>query len=159
MLGGFTRMLELNAKESFGRLIGTAFIVIGSLVAIAGLIWLVRTVVFVSGATKASGQVIAMERSEGSKGGSAYHPVFTFADSAGIVHTQRSSFGSSDYSFEAGERVTVLYDSTTPKRSKIESFQTVWLGPVFVTGFGLLFGGFACFWLFMWTRAARLQKQ
>ncbi len=152
-------MARFNTKESLGRLVGIAFIVIGSLFAIAGLIWLVRTAAFVSQAAKAPGQVIAMERSEGSEGGSVYYPVFTFTDSGGIVHTQRSSFGSSDYSFEAGERVTVLYDTTTPKHSKIESFKTVWLGPVFVTGFGLLFGGFACFWLFMWTRVARLQKQ
>jgi hypothetical protein len=152
-------MARFNTKESLGRLVGTVFIVVGSFVAVAGLIWLFRTMAFVSRATKAPGQVIAMERSEGSKGGSVFHPVFTFTDSAGIIHTQRSSFGSSDYSFEAGERVTVLYDSTTPKHSKIESFQTVWFGPVFITGFGLLFGGFACFWLFMWTRAARLQKQ
>ena len=139
---------------------GTAFIVIGSLIAIAGLVWLAWTAAFMSRAAKAPGQVIAMERSEGSEKDSAvYHPVFTFVDSAGIVHTQRSSFGSSRYSFEVGELVTIRYDSTTPKHSKMESFQTVWLGPIIVTGFGLLFGGFACFWLFMWTRAARLPKQ
>lgn len=152
-------MARFDTKESLGRLVGTVFIAVGSLFAIAGSIWLIRTAAFVSRAAKAPGQVIAMERSEGSKGGSVYHPVFTFTDSAGIVHTQRSSFGSSDYSFEAGEHVTILYDSTAPKHSQIESFQSVWLGPLFITGFGLLFGGFACFWLFLWTRAARLLKR
>ncbi len=77
-----------------------------------------------------------------------YQPVFTFTDSGGISHTQRSSSGSSEFSFEIGERVTVLYDPDTPRHSKIESFETVWLGPVVVTSFGLLVGGFACFWLY-----------
>lgn len=151
-------MFGMNTNDLSGRIIGTAFIAVGSLIAIAGIIWLFRTAAFVSRAAKAPGQVIAMERSEGSEGGSVYHPVFTFTDSGGIVHTQRSSFGSSDFSFEAGEHVTVLYDSAVPKHSKIESFQTLWLGPLLITGFGLLFGGFASFWLFMWTRAARLHK-
>ncbi|MDD5708108.1 MAG: hypothetical protein PHR35_19495, partial [Kiritimatiellae bacterium] len=45
-----------------------------------------------------------------------------------------------------------------PKHSKIDSVQTVWLGPLLITGFGLLFGGFACFWLFLVTRGIRLQQ-
>jgi hypothetical protein len=152
-------MFEINVKKSFGRLVGVAFILIGNLILIAGLVWLVRTAAFVGRATQVPGQVITVERSAGSKGGSVYHPVFTFADSAGIVHTQRSSFGSSDLSFGTGERVNVLYDPTAPGLSKIESFETVWLGPVFVTGFGFLFGGFACVWLFLWTRAGRARKR
>ena len=146
-------MIELNTKESRGRLIGTAFVVIGSVVAIAGLIWLVRTAAFVSRAAKAPGQVIAMEQRNGGENGSVSYSVFAFTDSVGIVHTQRSSGGLS-----VGGRVTVLYDLAAPKHSEIESFQTLWFGPVFFTGFGLIFGGFACLWLFMWTRAARLQK-
>jgi hypothetical protein len=85
--------------------------------------------------------------------------VFTFTDTAGIVHTQRSSFGYSELSFYAGQPVTVLYESTTSKQSKIYSFQTVWLYPLFITGFGLLFGGIASLVLFLVSRGARLQKQ
>lgn len=131
-------MTKFNTNESHGRLVGTAFVIIGSLVAVAGLIWLIWTAGFVSRATKAIGQIIAMERSEGSEGGPIYQPVFTFTDSGGISHTQRSSSSTSEFSFEIGDRVTVLYDSATPKHSKIESFETVWLGPLVVTGFGLL---------------------
>jgi len=152
-LGVITRMIELNTKESRGRLIGTAFIVIGSVVVISGLIWLIRTAAFVSRAAKAPGQVIALEHRGGGKNGSVSYSVFTFSDSSGIVHTQRSSGGVS-----VGGRVTVLYDSAAPQHSEIESFQTLWFGPIFFTGFGLIFGGFACLWLFMWTRAAHLQK-
>ncbi len=149
-------MARFDTKESLGRLMGSVFIGVGSLIALAGLIWLIRTIVFVSGAAEAPGQITAMERSSGSKGRSMYHPVFAFKDAAGIVHTQRSSIGSSSFSFEVGENVTILYDSTAPKHSKIKSFESLWLGPLFMSGFGLLFGGFASFWLFMWIRGSRL---
>lgn len=147
-------MAGLNINKSLGRLVGTVFAIAGSLMAIAGIIWLVQTAAFVSRAIKAPGLVVAMERS----GGSAYFPVFTFTDAGGIVHTQRSSDGSSGFAFKAGEHVTVLYDAAAPKRSKIQSFQTVWLGPLFVTGFGLSFGGFATFWLFLWSRLTRTRE-
>jgi hypothetical protein len=147
-----------KANLSIARVAGGGFILVGSLIAIAGLIWLTRTAWFSLHAAKAAGVVVAMERSESSEGGSTFHPVFTFTDGAGIIHTQRASFGSSTYSFESGERVTVLYDPAVPKHSKIDSFQTVWLGPLLITGFGLLFGGFACFWLFLAARGIRLQQ-
>ena len=148
------RMSNRNAKESLGRVFGIGFISIGSLIAIAGLVWLIRTASFVSTAAKAPGQVTAMERSQGSHGFSTFHPVFTFTDGSGIIHTQRSSFG---YSFEVGERVTVLYDAAIPKHSKIESFQTVWLGPLICSGLGMLLGCFASFWLSLWSGAARIE--
>ena len=121
----------------------------------AGLGWILWTVSFVSNAAKASGQVTGMERNEGSEGGSIYHPIFTFTDASGVVHTQRSSHGSATYFVQPGERVTVLYDAARPMIAKIDLFETVWLGPVVVTGFGLFVGGFASLWLFGWTRAMR----
>lgn len=148
-----------DAKLSVARIVGGGFIFIGSLIAVAGVIWLVKTATFVTRASKAPGTVVEMERNASSEGGSTYHPIFTFADASGIIHTQRTSSGSSSYTFEPGEKVTVLYDITAPKNSKIDSFQTVWLGPLLITGFGLLFGGFACFWLFLATRATRLEKE
>lgn len=150
---------EPIGNRAIGRLIGRLFIVVGSLTAIAGVIWLIVTAVFVSRAAKAPGQVIAMERSQGSESGSVYRPVFTFTDSGGIIHTQVSSFGSSDFSFAVGEPVTVLYDPITPKHSKINSFQTIWFGPLFTTGMGIVSGSFACFWLYLWNRATRFTNQ
>lgn len=148
-----------DARLSPARIVGGGFILIGSLTAIAGLIWLFRTATFVMRASKAPGTVIEMERSTSSKGGSIYNPIFTFTDASGIVHTQRTSTGSSSYTFEPGEKVGVLYDSAAPKHSAIDSFHTVWLAPLFITGFGLIFGGFASFWLFLATRAMRLEKE
>ena len=111
---------------------------IGGLITMGGLMWLIRTAVFVSGSDKSAGQIIAMERTKGSRG---VYPVFTFTDSSKNVRTQRS--GIPEHSFKVGERLTILYDPANPKHAEIDTFQTVWLPPFEVTGFGLLFGGFS----------------
>lgn len=151
-------MGQTRTDSKLASIIGGWFLATGILVAVLGVVWLIRTALFVRSASKAPGQVIAMERSDGSDGDSVFHPVFTFTDGAGIIHTQRSSFGSSSYSFAPGDLVTVLYDTATPKHSQIESFQTIWLGPSLITGFGLLFGGFAGLWLFLVSRATSITR-
>ena len=151
-------MNAVKIDLSIDRLAGGGFIAMGGLVAIIGLIWLAMTGWFTVRAAKTLGVVIEMERVESSKGGPTFHPVFTFTDGAGLVHTQRTPFGSSSFTFEPGEKVTVLYDPSAPKNSKIDSFETVWLGPLLVTGIGLLSGGFACFWLALARRWFRQQQ-
>jgi hypothetical protein len=148
-------MKSSDNNIGLAKLVGRVFVGIGSVVAIVGLIWLSKTAAFVSKASKASGTVIEMEHSTSSEGGSMYSPVYTFADASGIIHTQHSSSASSSYTFEPGEKVIVLYDSAAPKNSEIDTFRQVWLGPLFVTGFGMAFGGFACFWLYVVIRGTR----
>ena len=144
---------------SLFKTVGRGFIGIGSLIAIAGLIWLSKTAMFVSKASKASGTVIEMDRSTSSKGGTMYSPVYTFTDASGIVHTQHSSMSSSSYTFEPGEKVTVLYDIASPKNSEIDSFGQIWIMPLLMSGFGVVFGGFACFWLYAVIRGTRTEKE
>jgi hypothetical protein len=158
-LGRILRMDTSEKRLSLARCFAGFFILIGSLTAFAGLVWTFRTALFVARAAKATGTVIEMERSMSSEGGSTFHPVFTFADSSGIIHTQRVLLGSSTYTFEPGEKITVLYDRDIPKHSNIDSFKTVWLAPVFITTFGLLSGGFASFWLYIATQAIRLEHE
>jgi hypothetical protein len=137
---------------------GGLFIAIGSLIAIAGLVWLARTITFVMYATKTPGTVIEMERSTTSKGGSTYHPIFTFLDGSGIIHTQRTFIGSSSYTFQVGDKVTVLYYVSEPTRSEIDSFQTIWIGPLIATGFGSLFAGIPFCTMFLATRKPKPVK-
>ncbi len=143
---------EANTKTN-GRHFGLAFLAVGCLITLAGLVWLFQTMSFVKRAAKAPGQITAVEV-ETDSDGTMYRPTYTFTDLAGTVHTQRSGITSSNRDFEEGEGVTVLYDPANPKDSKIDSFTSVWLFPVITAGFGLLFGGFAGLWLFLWTRAA-----
>ncbi|HEY1790946.1 MAG TPA: DUF3592 domain-containing protein [Verrucomicrobiae bacterium] len=53
---------------------------------------------------------------------------------------------SSDYSCEVGEKVTVLYDPGRPIHSNIDSFSTLWLGPMVVIGVSLFTGSFLAVW-------------
>jgi hypothetical protein len=137
------------ASVSIGKLIGSVFIAIGFLIMIAGVIWLLNTAHFVSKAAVTRAKILDLEQSR-RKGGTLFYPVFRFADAGGILHTQRSAFASSDYPFEVGELVPVLYDPQIPRRAKIKTFKTLWLGPVFITAYGLLFGGGSAVWLIAW---------
>jgi hypothetical protein len=151
-------MDSINARSSVARTLGGGILAIGIVIAIIGLIMLVRACVFVVGATKTTGQVVAMDRNDLSDNGPTFHPVFVFTDTGGIVHTQRSSSGSSSYTFEPGEKVTVLYDAAVPKHSKIDSFQTIWLFPLALTGFGLAVIAFSRYWTYSATHMIRLEK-
>jgi hypothetical protein len=73
-----------------------------------------------------------------------YSPIFAFNDASGITHTQICSMSSSDFSYEAGEKVTVLYDPTRPIHSNIDSFATVWMLPLIVIGVQFDDWKFAC---------------
>jgi hypothetical protein len=142
------------------KLVCGGFVLVGSILGIVGIVWMNNTAAFVKRASKAPGTVIAIDYSRSSpKGGSVPHPVYTFADAAGIVHTQRMSSGSDLYSFEPGEKVRVLYDPAAPKHSNIDSFLTLWLGPFLATGFGLLLVGFSCSILLVATREKGREKE
>jgi len=143
------------------KLAGGFFLLIGCLVAVWGVVWLGKTIIFVNQAARAPGTIVEMERSDFSKGSSVYYPIFTFVDSSGATHTQKASVGSSTYTFEPGERVSVLYDKAAPKHSEIDSFGTIWTAPLLVTVFGVVFGGFSFLWTFIavWAIRSKSERQ
>jgi Protein of unknown function (DUF3592) len=125
------------------RAIESFFIVFGGLIAIGGCIYLLYTTWFVAHASKAVGQVIKMEtRMEASRNGyvNKYRPIYTFSDASGIVHIQACDWSLFNYSFRVGEKVTIIYSPASPEHSNIDSFMTVWFGPLFVLILGMLFG-------------------
>jgi hypothetical protein len=151
-------MRNSNFDPKIARVVGFLFMAAGGLMAVLGILWGAHTFWFISHAAKAPGVVIAMDESHDSDHGTMYRPRYTFSDASGIVHTQLCSLSSSDFSFEVGEKVTILYDATSPKHSNIDSFKTVWFGPVFLTGFGFLSGGFASVFVYVWQRVSQTQR-
>jgi hypothetical protein len=147
-------MMMTGANAQIGRAIAFVFMASGGLVCIGGCIWFLHTAWFVAHATRADGQVIRMDASQDNHG-TMYRPVYTFSDLSGTIHTQACLMSSSDYSYEVGEKVTIIYNPASPKHSNIDSFMTVWFGPLALSVFGVLFGGFAGGWLFLWNRAIR----
>lgn len=138
-----------------GRKLAIAFISVGIIVMVGGLCWLIQTISFVKRAATAPGQITEM-KVENDVDGTMYQAIFTFTDQTGKTHTQRSDITESNPSFQAGEKVTVLYDPANPEESKIDSFTTLWLFPVIFGGGGLVFAGFSGLWLFLWTRHSHL---
>ena len=124
------------------RLILLWFSAMAGLMAIGGTIWFAHTVWWVAHATKAQGRIVAMERRGSSKGNPMYSPVFAYDDGSGVTHTQICGMSSDAFSYEAGEKVTVLYDPARPIHSNIDSFVTVWLFPLVTIGLSLFSGSF-----------------
>ena len=151
----------MNAPDSDlrkKRNVGWVFVVVGGAIAVGGLIWGINTASFVKRAAKTSGTVIEIERGTSSKRGSTYRPVFTFADASGATHTHRSSMGAPRNFFAPDEKVTVVYDAADPDNAKIDSYQQIWLGPLVLGGFGILFGGFGAVFNFLVTRQAKIGR-
>lgn len=144
-----------NFNIMAGKVVGYWFLATSFLMVVGGLVWLAFTVAFTSHAAKAGGQIVAMQTRYGSHGDTEYAPVFSFDDTTGITHTQVCSISSSDFSYEVGEKVTVLYDPVRPIHSKIDSFSTIWFGPLALVGFGVISGSFCSVWLYAWTNRAK----
>jgi hypothetical protein len=140
------------------RLITLWFVGMSLLAAVGGSIWLVCTFWFVAHASKAEGHIVAMERRGSSKGSPMYSPVFAFNDASGITHTQMVSMSSSDFSYEAGGKVTVLYDPTRPIHSTIDSFTTLWFFPLVIIGISLMTASFLVVWLVVFKNIMKRQQ-
>ncbi len=122
---------------------------IGLLIPIAiGIVFLVgmavslaQVAIFVGHATKTEAAYVgSLARSGGSHGGTFLYPRFRFAASDGRVVTITSTFGSTEQPYSDGERVPLLYDPDHPEHAERDSFQ-LWLPPLFLAPFGLLFTG------------------
>ena len=126
--------------------------------AIGGTIWLVHTLWFVAHASRAQGQIVAMRSHTGEHGDTEYSPVYAYNDASGITHTQMCSMSSSDFSYEAGEKVTVLYDPARPIHSNIDSFTTVWLFPLVLIGVSFFSGSFLVVWLIVFNSMVKRRQ-
>ena len=145
-------MTRLDSDSALGQRIGLVFLLVGILVTAGGGIWLARTAAFVAKADQAPGQIIAIERGSGSNGRTLYRPVFRYKDASGAVHERRSAMSASGLMLKVGDAVTIAYEHADPAQARIVSFEMLWMGPLFVFGFGTLFTGFAALCLRLWTR-------
>ena len=58
-----------------------------------------------------------------------YYPVVEFIDEAGTSHRIKSQFGIYWRVYERGEILEVLFNPQHPDRTRIHSFQDIWLTP------------------------------
>jgi hypothetical protein len=87
--------------------------------------------------------------------GETYHPHVRFVTAKGEPVEFTSSVGSNPAGFDIGEHVTILYDPSDPQGARIDSFVQLWLVPIIVGVFGLVFttaGGVVSIVLLRWSR-------
>lgn len=121
-------------------LAGAIFLIVGVGALAGGIFWGVKTQRFVASASRASGTVIELERRQSGDDGPTYYPVVRFTDAAGKDVTFTSSTGSNPPSKREGDKVDVLYDPKNPTEAELDSFFSLWFGPLMVGGlFGTIF--------------------
>lgn len=64
----------------------------------------------------------------------------SFRTAQGQSVTFVTSWGTSPSAYRKGDRVTVLYDATTPDKAEIEGFLSQWLGTLILAGLTTVFG-------------------
>ena len=125
---------------------------------LVGVIWRARIAIFAQRASVATGRVESITQLDDS---TAWVVTFKFADDAGKVHTPRTEFLSSPKgpSLRPGDRISVLYDPLAPDYASIDSFETMWLYPVFFISVGSFFVIGAAVMLLVMRRIARAQYE
>ena len=121
------------------------FMVSGVLMFLGGLYLAYDAVTFTQRAEEAVGEVIHVERhtSRDSDGDISitYMPTFRYRDEAGATHEGQTSMSSSEWDFGIGEQVDILYDPNDPSSVRIDGFWSLYLVPIILVIFGLVFGG------------------
>jgi len=123
---------------------------IGLLMVLLAGVWAINSARFLSDAVRVPGVVVRNEiekpttsdlsrRSQRSSG-PMYAPVVRFRGPGG-EEVEFTGLGSGEPDYKEGARVTVLHPPGHPERARIDSHHELWLGPIVVAIWGLLFTG------------------
>ncbi len=124
----------------------------GAIFLTLGLVLGYQTCTFLATASRAEGEVIALERRRSHPRGNRrlteyhYYPVVKYMAADGQTVQFVGQVGSKPPAFRVGQRVKVLYNPEQPRSARINSFFELWLAPMIFTGLGgifLLMGGVA----------------
>lgn len=153
--------VRMRVGDRTGAFVGAVFLLVG-LVALSGAAyWSLRTREFIRTAAKAQGLVIDLVPHSGDNG-TTYAPTVRFTDKDGRERTFTSSTSSSPPSHREGDAVQVLYDPARDDKAEIDAFWDLWLGPLVVGIFGLVFPLVGAAVLLQgvraWVRARRLRE-
>lgn len=137
-----------------GRLIFVIFAAVGCTFLAIALFWCLHTRNFLKTAVTADGVVIENVYSHSSRGSGTYHPRVRFRTAGGQDLIIDSNVGTNPPSYRAGEPVEVLYDPGNPTHFSINSFLSLWFGPVVFGGMGVVFSSIGLI-PFAWQRRVR----
>ncbi|NGP88423.1 DUF3592 domain-containing protein [Fodinibius halophilus] len=116
----------------------TIFGIVGLVFCGFGINWGIETSNFLDKAISTQGTVTDMvvRRSSDSR---TYSPAIQFADSRGNSYEFVSNTSSSSPSYSRGENVDILYLPSDPQEAEIDSFFSLWGGPIIFGGLGFIF--------------------
>lgn len=108
-------------------------------------IWYARSLQWTRDGISTTGIVVELQKTKG-----GFRPTVEYIDSSGIAHLHTSMSTQNPPIAQIGESVTIRYDKNNPERALIDSFVSLWLGPMMFAiagGIQLLLG------LVFWKRA------
>lgn len=114
------------------------FSVLGPALVLGDAWWLRWTIRFHRTALRASGVVIASDKSAG-RYGTQSSPRFRFQTPDGRDWEVESLISTRPAVFRAGETVTVLYRSEKPQKAYLDSISQLWLAPIVGLVIGMIF--------------------
>lgn len=95
------------------------------------------------------GKVVALQSSQGENGTTLYTPSFTYTDAAGVVRQGRSNSATNPPAYAIGGPISLRYDPKNPSDVRVDSFWSIWLGPMICTLLTIPFLLFASIFLFL----------
>lgn len=122
------------------RIIEVVFQVFGTGCLIGAAVCAAKARTFVQEADRSEGVVVDNLASRDSDGDLTYRAVVEYSQAGGGRGRFNADVASNPPSFEVGERVQILV-SRDGSRQSIDSFGQIWFLPVFLAGFGAVFGG------------------
>ena len=97
---------------------------------------------FVARGVEVEGRVIdlveVIDREDRSR---TYKPEYTFTDADGNEWTDVASVSTNPPSYDVGDKIAIVYDPDQPRDSRVNSFGALWLGPIILGVFSVVFLG------------------
>lgn len=115
-----------------------AFMTVGLLLWVGAFFSFTNTQDFLKSAVTTNGTVVELVYSRTSDSG-VYYPAVLFQTKDGVSVGFISSSGSKPASYSVGESVEVIYQASSPQEAKINSFFSLWIGTLVLSGMGLVF--------------------
>ncbi|WP_111657207.1 DUF3592 domain-containing protein [Isoalcanivorax indicus] len=144
------------------KIITIAFTAVGVVLLAVAVGLGLNTQRFVAESHTATGQVVALDASRSSDGGTTWRPVVSFRAGDGQTYRFSSQVSSNPPAYKRGETVTVLYAPEQPDNARIKGLFSLWGGVLICALVGVMFtsvGGVAALApLWARRRAAQLRQ-
>ena len=104
-----------------------------------GIGLLVDAIQFTSGALSTRGEVVYVRTNHDSDSGASYTPTIEYRRDDGRVLEAETNFSSSNYDYDIGAKVEILYSYGNPEEVRINSFFSLYGPGLIFTAIGVLF--------------------